>query len=63
MLHWHANIKKDVLALRVVDDFTQHFPTMLIEVKLKEVIETAIAGDFKFGADAKSGALLFGDDD
>lgn len=51
MLYRHADVEQDILAFFVVDDLVKNLPAMLVQVELKEVIKTAIAGDFELRSD------------
>lgn len=46
----------------MIDDIPQHLPALLVQIKLEEVIETAIACNLQLGAHAKASTFLLGND-
>jgi hypothetical protein len=50
MHDWHTDVKKYVVAFLVCEQLLHHLPRVLVNIALQEMIEAAIAGDFKFGS-------------
>jgi hypothetical protein len=47
----HANIEQDVRRNRVLEDLSQRFPAMQIEITLEEVVQTPVTSNFQFWTD------------
>jgi hypothetical protein len=58
MANRHANIEQDVRRNWVLQDLSQRFPAMQIEVTLEEVVQTPVTGNFQLWADTESAYVL-----
>lgn len=60
MPNWHANIHKNILAIRMVDDPRKHLPRMQKDITFQKVVETAISRNFELRTDSQGGSSSFG---
>lgn len=59
----HTHIAQNPSTLLLPHNVHQHLPTLLIQIQLEKVVETAIACDFEFGTYAECGAGGLCEDD
>lgn len=62
MLDGHADIEQDILTFFMIDDLAKDLPAVLVQVKLEEVIKTAIAGDLKLRSYTQASSSFLCDD-